>query len=79
LALEPVAIETMFPKQTRSVRCGVVGLALLGCGAVDAVAGGGVLFDRLGMSVVRGRRMRPATMWAPYAFGTAYRGMMAPL
>jgi hypothetical protein len=79
LAFEPVPIEAVFPKRACSVRCGVVGLALLGCGAVDAAAGGGVLFDRLGMSVMRGRRMRPTTMWAPDAFGKAYRRMMAPL
>jgi hypothetical protein len=78
LALELVAIEAVFPKWTHSVCCGVVGLALLGCGAVDAVAGGRVLFGRLGLSVVRGRRMRPTTMWALYTFRTADGRVMAP-
>jgi hypothetical protein len=68
LAFEPVAIEAVLPKRTRSVRCGVIGLALLGCGAIDAAARGGVLVDCGGLMVVGGRRMRPSTVRAPDAF-----------
>jgi hypothetical protein len=68
LAFEPVSIEAVFPKRTLRVHCGVGGLALLGCGAVDAAACSGVLIDRGCLLIVRGRRMRPSTVGAVYAF-----------
>jgi hypothetical protein len=68
LTFEPVAIEAVFPKQTRSVRCGVVDLALLSCGAIDAAARGGVLIDYGGLMIVGGHGMRSSTVRAPYAF-----------
>jgi hypothetical protein len=79
LAFEPVAIEAMSPERALRARCRVVGLALLGCGAVDAAPGGGILIGRHGMRVMGGRRMRPTTVRAPYTFRAADGRVMAPL
>jgi hypothetical protein len=76
---QPGAIEAIDPKRTRSVRCGVRRLAFLGCDAVDAGADSGILFGCRREVFVCVRRMRPTTVCAPNALGTANGRMMAPL
>jgi hypothetical protein len=79
LASEPFAVEAVAPERTRSVRCRVHSLALLGSRAIKAATGGGILLLRHTRFLVRGRRMRPATKRAPDAFGPADGRVMAPL
>jgi hypothetical protein len=79
LASEPVAVETVTPERTQSVRGRVRRFALLGGRAVEALPILGFLLLENGGICVGGLGMRTRTERAAQAFSTTCCGMMSPL
>ena len=79
LALEPAAVEPIFPERTLfSVRSGVSDACALGRDTIDAAPHGGILLPSLGAMIVRGRRMRASTVRTTDGLSFANRRIVAP-